>query len=259
MKESVFVLTLTPYRDADLIVNFLSRDNGKLSAVIYRGRTLGKSSSFLYNPGDLIEIEYQVYENREFIRIENTIGIDLLRADQISYDQFVIHSYLIEIITKVSKPALPADEIFELLATISQSTWTEKNRYSLLLWAIWKVIKWGGYQIDFSNCCQCLQSSWKIKANHEPAFRKQTYSLLLETGRLVCGSCLQSSEKAQTVSSAMVKILWLFSRSENHEELYNDFPLNTINDLTQLLNNYMLRCYELKPKSLDILTGFLQK
>ncbi len=258
-KENVFVLTTIPYRDADLIVNFLSKENGKLSAVIYRGRKLGKSSSFLYHPGDLIEIEYQKFENREFIRIANTIGVNLLRVDQFSYDQFVIHSYLIEIISKISKPALPAEDIFELLLMLSHVTWTARNRYPLLLWAIWTFIRWGGYQIDFSNCSQCMQSSWKTKENHEPAFRKQTYSLLLETGRLVCRSCHTSPGKAHTVSSAMIKILWLFTGCQAYDELFSEFPSETVKELTQLLNNYMLHCFELTPKSLEILTGFFQK
>ncbi len=251
-KEQVYILTMIPYRDSDLIVKLLSHENGKLSAVIYGGRKIGKPSSFHFHPGDLIDIEYQKNENREFVKVVNVSGTQHSNTDRFPYDRFVFHSYLIELIARFSKPELPADEFFDILSENTKFNWAHLSRVSFMAWSIWKIVKAGGYQFDISACSDCHRNTWQIKGDGNPAFRKQTYSLQLETGVIVCESCLGNQVLSNRLTPPMLKIIWLFETSNYYEDSFDQLPLDNTIPLIKTLNDYLLNRFEITPKSLDV-------
>lgn len=250
-KDRVFVLTTLPYRDSDLIVNFLSQENGKLTAVIYGGKRIGKSSSFLFQPGDFIELEFQKSETKEFIAVLNSFGLSLLVLDKFPYSRFLFHTYLIEIISKISKPELPSDQLFEILKANIVVEWNNTSSLSFIFWAIWKVIEAGGYEIDFSACSCCLRHTWQLNQQNLPVFRKMTYHLHEDIGRIVCADCSKVSTVPLTITPAMLKILWLVQRSVTFEQHLVSLPQELVWSLIKAMNGYLLRCFEISPNSLD--------
>lgn len=257
-KENVFILTVVPYRDADLVVGFLSADHGRLSAVIYRGRKIGKEASFLYNPGDLIEIEYQFQESRDFIKIQNTCGTRLMKAETISYDRFLFHSYLLDIVSKISKPGLASPEVFELLKVNNQWTGKEKREsFIFMAWMLWNLVKCGGYQIDFSECSRCHRENWKFNPHSEPVFRKNQYTLMMEDGVVLCEQC--SPEQAEkSISPSMLKAIWLIDRMDGENLADPGIPQPIIISVIDVLNRYLLYSYGISPKSLALFNSLLQ-
>jgi DNA repair protein RecO len=251
IKDRVFVLTSVPYRDSDLIVNFLSRESGKMTAVIYGGKKIGKSSSFLFQPGDYIELEYQKSETRDFITVLNSFGLDLMVLDKLPYRRFLFHIYLIEIVSIISKPELQSNELFELLAANINLTWHESTNLPFILWTIWKLIESGGYEIDFSICSQCLKHTWQINQFDHPVFRKQTYQLQEDKGRIICAGCSEFSLPFMQISPSMLKILWLAKRSDTFDQTLESLPQEIVKPLIKILNGYLLKCFEIKPKSLE--------
>ena len=260
LKEQVYVLTTVPYRDSDLIVNFLSEQSGRLTTVVYGGRKIGKSNSFLFHSGDLVEIEYSKPENRDFIKLQNTNSIQLQKVDSFSYNRFLFHSYLIEIITKITKPELPAHEPFDLLKNYVESGWSQENAFAFISWAIWMTIRAGGYQIDFSQCSECERASWKYGKDQQPSFRKETYFLNKETGKLICSRCQkQPTDAFSVLTPPMIKVLWFFESSRFYSEIFDHFPKNLVTQLAQLLNGYLLLCFEIKPKALEAFNALFQQ
>ena len=255
VKDRVFVLSSVPYRGSDLVVNFLSNESGKLAAVLYGGKKLNKSSTFLFQPGDLIELEYEKSENKEFIKVINSNGYSLLKIDQFPYQRFLFHTYLLEISSRISKPELAAFEIYALLLENNRLTWNDTNKVAFMAWSLWKIIQSGGYQVDFSHCSTCQKVTWLMNDSGNPSFRKQEYRLDIQTGNIECRDCVELAKEQFFLNSYMIKILWLYSQANGFSKPLSTLPTNTLLPLIKLLNSYLLRCYEINPKSLGL---FLQ-
>ncbi len=259
-KENVFVLTKVPYRDSDLVTNFLSYEFGKLSAVVFGGRKIGKASSFPYNSGDLLTIEFNKNEAKDFIKINQISPVKLLKPDQYSYDQYVIHAFIIELINKVSKPSLPSEDSFNLLFSKLNHFQQKSNEFTFLLWSLWTLIKSGGYQIDYSSCETCKRNSWQLSQADLPVFRKQRYRLNLESGMLVCADCQKVDSQVSGFNAAMVKILWIFDRTSDYEEsLFKDFPQDTVISMIRQIIPYLNHCFDFSLKSQESLDATLAK
>lgn len=258
-KEVVFLLSSVAYRDSDLVVNFLSEKGGKLSAVIYGGRKLNKGSSFHYQAGDLIELEYEKPENKDFIRVLNAIGVRLLAYDKFSYNRFVFHSYLIEIIMKISRPELSARRLFEVLALNLDHDWGIDHQWPFVTWALWKIIEAGGYQLDFSACSVCQKQAWRYNHGKSPSFRKQCYQIENDTGTIICQNCTSSPSTSSVLTPAMIKILWLYCDNRSYTNMLNNLPESELLPLARLLNRYLISCFEILPRSLESFNSLLAK
>ncbi len=252
VKESIFLLTSTPYRDSDLIVNLLSSQHGKLSAVIYSGRKIGKSSSFLYQPGDLIDVEYQVRENNDFIKILNISGKSTLNISRFSYNRFLFHSYLLELVSKISQPGNPSDDLFEILLENNHLNWNDEQAFFTIGRFIWMLAHHGGFGIDYHSCSNCQKSSWRLNKNQEAVFRKESYRFQTNSGRLLCSNCNPASHPEELISPAMLKVMWYLDTLERELADSLQIPASIMIDVIKCLNQYLLQQYEIQPKSLAL-------
>lgn len=252
IKESIILLTSTPYRDSDLIVNLLSAEHGKLSAVIYSGRKIGKSSSFLYQPGDLIEVEYQVRENTDFIKILNISGKSTLNTAGFPYNRFLFHSYLLELVSKISQPGNPSDDLFEILLENNQWKWKDQHSLFSIGRFIWMLAHHGGFGIDYHSCGNCQKPSWRFNENREAVFRKEQYRFQTNSGTLTCNSCTPVTNADELISSAMLKVMWYLDTLENEQANLLQIPRPVMIDVIKCLNQYLLQRYEFQPKSLGL-------
>lgn len=243
-------MTLVPYRDSDLVVNLLSPRQGKLSAVINRGRKIGKSSSFTYQPGDLLDVEYQVKESTDFIRIINSAGKSTLNNAVFSYDRFLFHSYLLELITRISQPGNPSEDLYEIL--LENNSWVWKKAHSLLRMArfIWLLIQHGGFGIDYHTCGNCGKPTWRYNEQQEAVFRRENYRFQLNSGSLLCHSCVPVSNPEELISPAMLKVMWILDTTADFLEYVPEIPISVMKSVICCLNQYLLQRYEIRPKSL---------
>jgi len=256
-KDKVFLLTKTPYKESDLVINLLSASEGKLSTIIYGGKKIGTRSSFTYHPGDLLEIEYRIKEEKDFIQILNIHALSLQDIDSFSYHRFLFHSYLLEIITKITQPGNPAEELFETLVTNLQLKW-ESNELWNICWMIWQIIKNGGYAIDFLRCAICEKEIWRSTSQNDVSLRKASYQLKENSGQLVCDQCKPLPDGKPTISAAMIKILWLFENSSELTEVSQHVPGVFLVKLIKFLNHHLLQSFDFSPKSLPLFLSSLK-
>jgi len=249
-KELVFLLTKTDYRGSDIIVSLLSQTEGLLSAVIYGGKKIGGKNSFTYTPGDLIELEYQTQENKEFIKIIDLQGILILQIDRFNYKRFLFHCYLLELIVKIVKPGKPGDDIIELLEANQKLNWS-KNSQQFICRSLWQLIYHGGFDMDINQCLQCGRESFRKKEN-EVHFRKEYYRLEEYGGGIICELCLGNISKSHRLTPSMIKILSIYQYEPQHIQYEIDAPFETLNPLIRILNTYLLKHFEIRPKSLDM-------
>jgi len=258
IKEPLFLLSLVPFREADLVVNLLSRHHGRLAATLYRGRHLGKQCSFPYHPGDLLEAEYQLQEGRDFIRVIDTVAVHLLNPKDFTYARFLYHSYLLELIKSLSQPGNPAEDLFRILETNHQARWHEDRCLALMGWSLWQLVKYGGYQIDYHQCRQCGKITWKAGENGLPAFRKGSYDFQLDSGGLVCEGCYSDAVLGERLTPAMIKACWLLDEAAEFSQLTAEVPPTILKPLLGLFNRYLLDRFELSPRSLPFFLSLLQ-
>jgi DNA repair protein RecO len=258
-REELFLLFATPFKESDLIANFLSASEGKLAARIYGGKKIGQNKSFLYHPGDLLNVEYQQKEGSEFVKILNLDAQKLIIADRMPYDKFLFHSYLLELIGRISRVGNPAEDLFQLIKISNQINWVSPYKLLFILWSLWSIIRSGGVAIDYHQCKQCQRVSWTVGINERLSIRKESYQLLPESGQLICNCCLPVKKGVLHFAGATIKLLWLLDQQELFYTKDQNIPHALILELIFQLNRYLLQSYNIKPNSLEMFTQSLEK
>jgi DNA repair protein RecO (recombination protein O) len=115
--ESI-VLRTYPLRESDLIVSFLTRDQGKLRGVARRARRPKSGFGAGLERLSLVRMLYFQRENRELVSLDSC---ELLRsqfAASSNYEAGVVLDFLAEATDQLLPPAEPNERHFRLLAAV---------------------------------------------------------------------------------------------------------------------------------------------
>lgn len=135
-----FILRTYPFREADLIVSFFTRDRGKLRGVARRARKpKGPFGSGLERLSR-VNMAYYERENRELVNLSGCDLIESAFALQSDYARGVALDYFAEIAEQLLPPHEPNEKFFRLLASALDylrgggETWT-----AILYVSLWAV------------------------------------------------------------------------------------------------------------------------
>src|SRR5450631_2553420 len=116
--SETYVLRTYPFREADLIVSFFTRDQGKLRGVAYRARKPKNSFGSGLERLSLVNLSYSQKETRELVNLNSC---DLLQSQFGLLNSFEA-SLTLDYVAEVSEHLLPANEpnerFFRLMATV---------------------------------------------------------------------------------------------------------------------------------------------
>jgi DNA repair protein RecO (recombination protein O) len=116
--SETYILRTYPFREADLIVSFFTRDQGKLRGVAYRARKPKSSFGSGLERLSLVNLSYSLKESRELATLSTC---DLIQSQFGLLNSFEA-SLALDFVAEVSEHLLPANEpnerFFRLLATI---------------------------------------------------------------------------------------------------------------------------------------------
>jgi DNA repair protein RecO (recombination protein O) len=138
--SEAFVLRTYPLRESDLIVSFLTRDQGKLRGVAKRARRLRSGFGSGLERLSHARLSYFQRENRELVTLDSC---ELIRSqfDLISdYPTSVALDYLAEASEQLLPPAEANERFFRLLVAVLDylhaggDLWTAVTYFSL--WAV---------------------------------------------------------------------------------------------------------------------------
>ncbi len=139
--SETYVLRTYPFRESDLIVNFFTRDQGKLRGVAYRARKPKSSFGSGLERLSLVNLSYSQKVTRELVSLS---GCDLLQSQFDLISDFET-SVALDYIAEISDHLLPANEpnerFFRLLTAVldfmhersAGAIWTAITYFSL--WA----------------------------------------------------------------------------------------------------------------------------
>ena len=120
-----FVLRTYPYREADLIVSFVARDQGKLRGIANRARRPKSRFGSGLERLSHVRLFYFQRQNRDLVRIDRCelIGPPIfLRAD---YATSVALDYVAEICDRLLPENEPNDAFFRLVVLVLEQIWSK--------------------------------------------------------------------------------------------------------------------------------------
>ena len=138
--SETFVLRTYPFREADLIVSFFTRDQGKLRGVARRARrpksTFGSGLERLSQ----VRMAYFLRENAELANLSSCELIDSPLAGEPDYDRSLALDFLTEVSEQLLPPHEPNEKFYRLLKAMlahlrsGGELWPAVDYFSL--WAV---------------------------------------------------------------------------------------------------------------------------
>ncbi|MCX6620927.1 MAG: DNA repair protein RecO [Acidobacteria bacterium] len=141
-ESEALILRTFPLQEADLIVSFLTRDQGKLRGVAKRARRPKSSFGSGLERLSHVRMFYFQRENRELVNLDSC---DLVRSQfhlSADYDTGIVLDFLAEVSEQLLPPNEPNERFFRLLTAVlghlhsepSAGLWTIVSYFSL--WAV---------------------------------------------------------------------------------------------------------------------------
>ncbi len=252
IKEPLLLLTKYSYGEADWICHFLSAEEGILSARLHSGQKMGKASTFAYQGGELIEVEYLAEEGKDFIKISNHKGLRSFDPEKLDYDSYLGLSFLLELTHKFGYRGIEPSGLFNLIQSKLSRSWGAESVPIILVECLWAFIELSGIGFSITHCEHCHRESFK-KEGEEIKFRKSTYNLRESEGALWCEACSGPGP----IDGSLLKALWMMAEKESLMQIPRElwvrwFPLL----MKHLLWHHPmeLKCLEVLPKGLKVFT-----
>jgi DNA repair protein RecO (recombination protein O) len=230
--SEALVLATYPFKESDLVVSFLTRDQGKLRGVAKRARrpksTFGSGLERLSQ----VKMSYFQRETRELVNLDSCELIQSQFGLLGDYGATVALDYLAEISEQLMPPAEPNDRYFRLVLAVLEHlrsggegrVWRSVTYFSL--WAV----RLAGILPELHVCLAC--GNWL----DNPEGREQAFFSRHRTG-LYCGHCRRGAELGKTWELSMTSrdIALEMLRKPVRELTSADWRRETAADLRQFL------------------------
>ena len=138
--SETFILRTYPFQEADLIVSFFARDQGKLRGVAKRARRPKSNFGSGLERLSLVRLSYFQKENRELVRLDSCELIQSQFGLISDYGMAVAVDFVTELCEQLLPPAETNERFFRLLAAVLDylrdggDTWTAVTYFSL--WSV---------------------------------------------------------------------------------------------------------------------------
>jgi len=155
-----FVLRSYPFKEADLVVSFLTRDQGKLRGVAKRARRPKSAFGAGLERLSQVRMSYFQRETRELVNLDSCellVSQFRLLSD---YRAAVALDYFAEVTDQLLPPAEPNDRFFRLLTTVLEHMRTPDSTGGGGVWcavtyfSLWAV-RLSGFLPDLHVCLGC--------------------------------------------------------------------------------------------------------
>lgn len=143
-----FVLRSYPFQEGDLIVSFLTRDQGKLRGVAKRARKPKSAFGAGLERLSQVRMTYLQKENRELVNLYSCELIASPFALQASYETSLALDYIAEVAEHLLPPMEPGELMYRLLASVVDDLRAGGSPWrGITYFALWSV-RLGGFLPD---------------------------------------------------------------------------------------------------------------
>ncbi len=138
--SEAFVLRTYPLKEADLIVSFFTRDEGKLRGVARRARKPKGGFGAGLERLSQVRVSYYQRENRELVTLDNC---ELIRSQfrlSSDYETGIALDYLAEVAEQLLPPAEASERFYRLIATVLEDVHARGEIWlAVLYFSVWAV------------------------------------------------------------------------------------------------------------------------
>ena len=155
LKESEAVVLRTyPLREADLLVTFFTRNEGKVRGVARSAKKSRKRFGGALEPLTFVRAFYEDRERQELARLDACEVIESPLADEVSYPRAVALAHVAELLDELLPDREANDAVFRLTLSVLSRLRGPDIWMPVTYFELW-LTRLVGFLPDFSECTAC--------------------------------------------------------------------------------------------------------
>src|SRR5579871_646785 len=153
-QSEALILRTYPFHEADLLVTFFTRAEGKIRGVAKAAKKSKRRFGGALEPLTHVTAHWEEKEKQELVRLDSCDIISSPLATEVTYPRLVALSYVAEVIDQLLPDREPSDDIFRLTLAVVHHLKAEAIWMPLTYFDLW-IVRLIGLLPDLNACVMC--------------------------------------------------------------------------------------------------------
>ncbi len=153
-QSEALILRTYPFHEADLLVTFFTRSEGKLRGVAKAAKRSKRRFGGALELLTYVVAHWEEKEKQELVRLESCDIIVSPLASELTYPRTVGLSYVAEVVDQLLPDREPSDDVFRLALSVVKSLESGPVWMPLTYFDLW-IVRLIGLLPDLSHCTVC--------------------------------------------------------------------------------------------------------
>jgi DNA repair protein RecO (recombination protein O) len=153
-QSEALILRTYPFHEADLLVTFFTRAEGKVRGVAKAAKKSKRRFGGALEPLTHVVAHWAEKEKQELVRLDSCDIISSPLATEVTYPRVVALSYVAEVIDQLLPDREPSDDIFRLTLAVVNHLKADAIWMPLTYFDLW-IVRLIGLLPDLNACAMC--------------------------------------------------------------------------------------------------------
>lgn len=153
-QSEALILRTYPFHEADLLVTFFTRSEGKVRGVAKAAKRSRKRFGGALEPLTHVVAHWEEKPKQELARLDSCDIISSPLTAEVSYPRLVALSYIAEVIDQLLPDREPSDEIFRLTLAVIRQLKPDSIWMPLTYFDLW-IVRLIGLLPELNECVVC--------------------------------------------------------------------------------------------------------
>jgi DNA repair protein RecO (recombination protein O) len=153
-QSEALILRTYPFQEADLLVTFFTRAEGKIRGVAKAAKRSKRRFGGALEPLTHVTAHWEEKEKQELVRLDSCDIISSPLATEVTYPRLVALSYVAEVIDQLLPDREPSDDIFRLTLAVVHNLKADSIWMPLTYFDLW-IVRLIGLLPDLHACVTC--------------------------------------------------------------------------------------------------------
>ena len=153
-QSEALILRTYPFHEADLLVTFFTRAEGKIRGVAKAAKRSKRRFGGALEPLTHVTAHWEEKEKQELVRLDSCDIISSPLATEVTYPRLVALSYVAEVIDQLLPDREPSDDIFRLAISVVKQLRSDSVWMPLTYFDLW-IVRLIGLLPDLTQCSSC--------------------------------------------------------------------------------------------------------
>jgi DNA repair protein RecO (recombination protein O) len=226
-KTEAIVLIKRDFRETSLIVDFFTRDFGKISGLLKGIRTDPKKFASTLEPFSLNEIVFYEKRNSSLHLVSQADSRESFAAIRSNISKVGIASFMMELVSAVMAVEDRNEEVFDLTLTCLKELATTTNPDKIMTIFKIKMLTLSGFKPHFDSCISCGD---RISGQSK-------FSMCL--GGLLCPRCFQKDLSGRSIFRGTIASILHIERNDFRNNLNLGLNPDIKKELDVILNAFI--------------------